>query len=331
MERDRRVIGLDIGATKTLGVVARRRRRGRWPRCAQPTDRAPRASCHGRPGRRRSWRDRRRPSGRSASASRASSTPSTARSARGQPRRRRRLAAPARSCSSERLGVPVLLENDVNAAALGAAALDRRDRPRYLSIGTGLAAGLVLDGRLRRGAHGAAGEIGHIPVDPHGVAVPCGQRGCLETVASGSALAAAWPSGDVPRGAGRCSPPPAPATRPRSRRASGFAAGVAGAIRLLSLGRRPAASCSAAGSPSSATRCGRRSRRRCSRSASELAVPGLARPGRPGPAGAGRSGRRHGRGPLGTYPARPRIEPRPRARRDEGAKQVGDDSTQLPA
>src|ERR671910_811353 len=83
------------------------------------------------------------------------------------------------------VGVPVLVENDVNAATLGAVALSGADDVVYLSIGTGLAAGLVLEGRLRRGEHGAAGEIGHVPVDPQGVVCQCGQRGCLETIASG--------------------------------------------------------------------------------------------------------------------------------------------------
>jgi glucokinase len=96
----------------------------------------------------------------------------------------------------ERTGLSVSVENDVNAAALGAArtpALGGVDLA-YLSIGTGLAAGLVLDGRLRRGRRGAAGEIGHIPVQPDGPPCACGQRGCLEMVASGCALATAWPT-----------------------------------------------------------------------------------------------------------------------------------------
>lgn len=99
---------------------------------------------------------------------------------------------------ADRLGVPVAVENDVNAAALGAAhllGLAGTDLA-YLSIGTGLAAGLVTGGRVRRGARGAAGEIGHVPVDPAGPRCPCGQRGCLETLASGSAIAAAWPKSD---------------------------------------------------------------------------------------------------------------------------------------
>lgn len=98
------------------------------------------------------------------------------------------------------LGVrTVEVENDLNIAALGAArvlGLDDGDLA-FLALGTGLAAGLVLDGRLRRGFTGAAGEIGHLPYVPDGPACPCGQRGCLELYASGSALAAAWPGGDV--------------------------------------------------------------------------------------------------------------------------------------
>jgi len=95
------------------------------------------------------------------------------------------------------LGVRVRVENDVNAAALGAfhlLALPPRASMAYLNLGTGLAAGLVLDGRLWRGARGTAGEIGHIPVDLDGPLCQCGQRGCLEMVASGSAVSRYWPS-----------------------------------------------------------------------------------------------------------------------------------------
>jgi glucokinase len=139
---------------------------------------------------------------------------------------------------AELIGVPVLVENDVNAATLGAVALSGADDLVYLSIGTGLAAGLVLDGRLRRGEHGAAGEVGHVPVDPSGPLCSCGQRGCLETVASGSALAAAWPSGDRPPAqalfaAAAAGDRDAVAIRDR------FADGVAEAVRVLSLSVDP--------------------------------------------------------------------------------------------
>jgi glucokinase len=134
----------------------------------------------------------------------------------------------------DQLGVPVVVENDVNAAALGAAAHSGEEDLVYLSIGTGLAAGLVLDGRLRRGHHGAAGEIGHLPVDPEGAWCQCGQRGCLETIASGSAIAAAWPTDEVHPAealfaAAQAGDPKAVDARDR------FAAGVAGAVRALTL------------------------------------------------------------------------------------------------
>ncbi len=100
---------------------------------------------------------------------------------------------------SARLGRPVRIDNDVNAAALGAFHLLETHPDHslaYLNLGTGLAAGLVLGGSLWRGSRGTAGEIGHIPVDPAGQPCACGQRGCLETVASGSAIARQWPTDD---------------------------------------------------------------------------------------------------------------------------------------
>jgi glucokinase len=92
------------------------------------------------------------------------------------------------------LGAPVAIENDVRAAAAGI--LDRgtlgdvRDFI-YLSVGTGISAGVVIDGAVHRGTRGLAGEIGHIVVDADGPVCPCGLRGCLETIASGPAIARA--------------------------------------------------------------------------------------------------------------------------------------------
>lgn len=101
------------------------------------------------------------------------------------------LAAHVASVSS----APCLVDNDVNVAALGARQLLDPDRAdlAYLSIGTGIAAGVILDGRLHRGRLGVAGEIGHFPVDPEGPPCECGLRGCLEAVASGAAIARQWP------------------------------------------------------------------------------------------------------------------------------------------
>lgn len=146
---------------------------------------------------------------------------------------------PLRAELEQRLGVPVAVENDVNVATLGAVALSGIRDLVYLSIGTGLAAGLVLDGTLRRGATGAAGEIGHVPTDPLGALCQCGQRGCLETVASGRALAEAWPAADGPPAqelfaAAAAGDVKAVAVRDR------FAAGVADAVRTLCLSVDPA-------------------------------------------------------------------------------------------
>ncbi len=90
------------------------------------------------------------------------------------------------------LGLPVTIENDVKAAALGAAnhlGLAGGDLS-YLNFGTGVAAAAVVRGRLVRGHGNLAGEIGHIPVDPAGERCHCGQRGCLEVVAGGGRIAA---------------------------------------------------------------------------------------------------------------------------------------------
>lgn len=97
-----------------------------------------------------------------------------------------------------RLGTLVRVENDVNAAALGAFHL--LDQPAlgsmaYLNLGTGLAAGLVLRGELWRGARGGAGEIGHILIDPSGPLDLDGQAGALEAMASGSGIARQWGRG----------------------------------------------------------------------------------------------------------------------------------------
>ncbi|WP_235556694.1 ROK family protein [Microbacterium sp. GCS4] len=92
-----------------------------------------------------------------------------------------------------RLGVAVRVENDVKAAALGAAALRGIEGSMaYLNLGTGVAAGIVVDGEIWRGSRGTAGEVGHLSVDPAGRLCGCGQRGCIETFCGGGALARAW-------------------------------------------------------------------------------------------------------------------------------------------
>lgn len=93
---------------------------------------------------------------------------------------------------AERLGVPAYIENDASAAALGEFRFGAAQGVRHLlhaTIGTGIGGGIVIDGKLYRGAKGLAGEIGHIILDPAGPRCSCGSRGCLEALVSGVAFA----------------------------------------------------------------------------------------------------------------------------------------------
>jgi len=98
---------------------------------------------------------------------------------------------PLRADLEDRTGLPVLVENDANAAAWGEfryGAAREVDDMVLLTVGTGLGGGIVLHGNLLRGAYGVAAELGHVRVVPDGIRCPCGQRGCWEQYASGSAL-----------------------------------------------------------------------------------------------------------------------------------------------
>lgn len=99
---------------------------------------------------------------------------------------------PLRQALTERFGLPAALENDARAATLGELHFGAGRGHRhlvYINIGTGIGGGLVLDGRLHRGATTTAGEIGHMRVRPDGPLCPCGGRGCLEALASGPSIA----------------------------------------------------------------------------------------------------------------------------------------------
>jgi predicted NBD/HSP70 family sugar kinase len=90
-----------------------------------------------------------------------------------------------------RLGLPVVVDNDANLGALAESSWGAArgfENVVYIKVSSGIGAGLVLGGRLHRGANGTAGEIGHDIVDEAGPYCRCGNRGCLEAVAGGSAI-----------------------------------------------------------------------------------------------------------------------------------------------
>jgi len=90
----------------------------------------------------------------------------------------------------EAFGVPTRLDNDANAAALAERRFGAGRGTRnlvYLTMSTGIGAGLILDGRLHRGPSGGAGEVGHLPVEAGGLLCACGLRGCLEAYVGGRA------------------------------------------------------------------------------------------------------------------------------------------------
>jgi glucokinase len=98
---------------------------------------------------------------------------------------------PLRSVIEGALDIPVVVENDANAAAWGEfrfGAGEDVDELLMVALGTGIGGGIVLDGTLFRGTFGIAGEFGHIKLVPDGRVCGCGNRGCWEQYASGSAL-----------------------------------------------------------------------------------------------------------------------------------------------
>ncbi len=100
---------------------------------------------------------------------------------------------PVKAELETRLDIPCAIENDVKAATYGEARFGSGRGLKnmiYLSIGTGIAAGVFLEGKLYRGQNGLAGEIGHASIDRNGPRCKCGGRGCLEALAAGPAIAA---------------------------------------------------------------------------------------------------------------------------------------------
>lgn len=100
---------------------------------------------------------------------------------------------PIRESFAERYRVPVWVDNDVNVLALGevrAGLAGGHENVVVIKLGTGIGAGIISEGRLHRGAQGSAGDVGHIQVtDDPSVVCRCGNRGCLEALAGGAAIA----------------------------------------------------------------------------------------------------------------------------------------------
>ena len=100
---------------------------------------------------------------------------------------------PLREFYEKEFGCAVLVDNDVNVMALGEefkGCTSHESDFLFIKIGTGIGAGLIVDGKIYRGANGCAGDIGHIAVDGSDAQCHCGKKGCLEAIAGGKALAA---------------------------------------------------------------------------------------------------------------------------------------------
>lgn len=100
--------------------------------------------------------------------------------------------APLQQWLEERFGVPVAVDNDANAGALGEwrfGAGQGCESMLYVTVSTGIGGGWVINGQLFHGADGMAGEIGHLIINAEGPQCTCGRRGCLESLAAGPAIA----------------------------------------------------------------------------------------------------------------------------------------------
>jgi glucokinase len=99
---------------------------------------------------------------------------------------------PLKEVLEPRIGLPLTVENDANAAALGEfrfGAGSEVDHLMFVALGTGIGGGVITHGFLLRGAQGSGGELGHVTIQATGPRCACGNRGCLEALASGTAIA----------------------------------------------------------------------------------------------------------------------------------------------
>lgn len=133
-------------------------------------------------------------------------------------------------------GLPTFMENDANCAAWGeyVAGAGRGTKSLVLyTLGTGVGGGIVLDGQMWVGASGAAGELGHMTIDPNGPACGCGQNGCVEVYASASAVAKRWGKGSAKDCFEAAKRGDAAATAVVDWSADGLAQGLANMVHVL--------------------------------------------------------------------------------------------------
>lgn len=98
---------------------------------------------------------------------------------------------PLRDALSQRIALPITVDNDANAAAWAEATFGAARGESHvvvITLGTGIGGALIIDGNVQRGRHGIAGEFGHMQIMPGGARCECGNRGCWEQYASGNAL-----------------------------------------------------------------------------------------------------------------------------------------------
>src|ERR687895_1268303 len=98
---------------------------------------------------------------------------------------------PLKKALEPRIGLPLTVENDANAAAWGEFRFgvgSEADHLVFVTLGTGVGGGVITHGILLRGAQGSGGELGHVTIQATGPRCSCGNRGCLEALASGTAI-----------------------------------------------------------------------------------------------------------------------------------------------
>lgn len=135
-----------------------------------------------------------------------------------------------------RLGMPTYMENDANCAAWGEYVAGAGQGTRSLvlyTLGTGIGGGIVLNGEMWVGASGAAGELGHMTIDPNGPMCGCGQPGCLEQYASATAVSKRWGKGTAKDCFDAAKKGDPKAMEVVAWAASGLATGVANMIHVL--------------------------------------------------------------------------------------------------